>query len=504
MIAGGRLVGAEAVVVGRRGDRRAQQTAVLVNRADDGGAEHQELGVVVRVVTRHQQAAELGVAQREVHVLAGAVDAVERLLVEEALHAVLAGDRLEGRHQQLLVVGGLIGALEHRRDLELPGRDLVVAGLGGDAELEELALGVHHEAEHALRDGAEVVVVELLALGGLGAEEGAAGVDQVGAGQVEVAVDQEVLLLGAAVGDDVLGVGVPEEPQHALGVHRHRLLRAQHRCLVVEGLTGHRDEDGRDAQGVAVRVLQDVRRAHHVPAGVAAGLEGVAQPAVRERGRVGLALDQGLARERRERRTVTDRVEEAVVLLRGQAGQRVEDVGVVGRTLLQRPVLHRRGHGVGDIGVERRRLLDRREHRLVDRLRQPLLHHAEAEDVRTEDLPGLLARVEADRPAGRRPRRRRWPADGPCSHSCDFGLPRRQSPLPTADSGEPRRATCRDCFAAVTGPGHRKCRDLGVQSSGERGTSRNPQEVQSSSNGDRASATTGVPSWSRTTRTSGR
>ena len=147
----------------------------------------------------HQQAAQLGVAEREVDVLARAVDAGEGLLVEEALHAVLLGDRLEGRHQQLLVVGGDVGALEHRRDLELAGRDLVVAGLGGDAELEELALGVHHEAEHPLGDGAEVVVVELLALGRLGAEEGAAGVEQVGAGEEEVAVDQEVLLLGAAV-----------------------------------------------------------------------------------------------------------------------------------------------------------------------------------------------------------------------------------------------------------------------------------------------------------------
>ena len=300
----------------------------------------------------------VAVAEREVDVLARAVDAGERLLVEQALHAVLLGDRLEGRHQQLLVVGGLVGALEHRRDLELAGSDLVVPGLGRDAELEELPLGVHHEAEHALGDGPEVVVVELLALGRLGAEEGAAGVEQVRPGQEEVAVDQEVLLLGAAVGHDVVGLVVAEELEHPLGLGRHRLLRAQHRRLVVERLAGHRDEDGRDAQRVAVGVLQHVRRAHHVPAGVAAGLEGVAQAAVREARRVRLALDQGLARERRERRAVADRVEEAVVLLGGQAGQRVEDVRVVGRALLHRPVLHRRRDGVGDVGVQRRRLLD--------------------------------------------------------------------------------------------------------------------------------------------------
>ena len=49
-------------------------------------------------------------------------------------------------------------------DLELAGSDLVVAGLGRDAELEQLALGVEHERQHPLGDGPEVVVVELLAL----------------------------------------------------------------------------------------------------------------------------------------------------------------------------------------------------------------------------------------------------------------------------------------------------------------------------------------------------
>jgi hypothetical protein len=49
-----------------------------------------------------------------------------------------------------------------------------VAGLDRDAELEQLALGLQHAGQHALRDRAEVVVFELLALGGLGAEQGAA------------------------------------------------------------------------------------------------------------------------------------------------------------------------------------------------------------------------------------------------------------------------------------------------------------------------------------------
>ena len=324
--------------------------------------------------------------KREVDVLARPVDARERLLVEQALHAVLLGDRLEDGHQQLLMVGGDVAALEHRRDLELARRDLVVAGLGGDAELEQLTLGVHHEAEHALGDRTEVVVVELLALGRLGAEQGAAGVDQVGTGQEEVPVDQEVLLLGPAERHDLLQVVVTEQLQDALGVRAHRLLAAQQRRLVVQRLAGHRHEHRRDAQGVAVRVLQDVGRAGDVPAGVAAGLEGAAEAAGREAGGVGFALDQGLARELGERLAVADRLEEAVVLLGGQAGHRIEDVRVVRGPLRQRPVLHRRGDRVGDRRIELGALLDGRDHGLEHRLGQPQLHLGLGEDVRTEDL----------------------------------------------------------------------------------------------------------------------
>ena len=88
-----------------------------------------------------EQVALGGVAEREVDVLARAVDALEGLLVEQALHAVLLGDPLQRDHQQLLVVGGDVGALEHRGQLELARGDLVVAGLGRDAQLEQLALG---------------------------------------------------------------------------------------------------------------------------------------------------------------------------------------------------------------------------------------------------------------------------------------------------------------------------------------------------------------------------
>ena len=86
-------------------------------------------------------------AHRPVVVLAGAVDAGERLLVQQADEPVLAGDVLHHLHRQLLVVGADVRVLEDRRDLVLARGDLVVAGLDRDAELAQLGLGVQHAGE---------------------------------------------------------------------------------------------------------------------------------------------------------------------------------------------------------------------------------------------------------------------------------------------------------------------------------------------------------------------
>jgi hypothetical protein len=82
------------------------------------------------------------------------------------------------------------------RHLVLVGRDLVVPRLDRHAELGQLALHVEHAGQDPLGDRAEVVVVELVALRRLGAEQRAPGVDRGRALEVVLLVDQEVLLLG--------------------------------------------------------------------------------------------------------------------------------------------------------------------------------------------------------------------------------------------------------------------------------------------------------------------
>ena len=301
MIAGGASLAPRRWSLAARGDRDAQQVAVLGDGADDGGAEDEELGVVVRRVARLEQVLARVVGHRPVVVLARAVDAGERLLVQQAAQAVPVGDALHRLHDEHVVVGGEVGVLEDRRDLVLARGDLVVPRLDRHAELEQLELGLDHAGQDALGDGAEVLVLQLLALGRLGAEEGAAGVDQVGPGVVEVLVDQEVFLLGADGGEHLRRVGA-EELEDAQGLLRERLHRAEQRRLLVERLAGPRAEGGRDDERRAVGVLEDEGGAGRVPGGVAAGLERGADAAGGEAGGVGLALDQLLAAELGDRR----------------------------------------------------------------------------------------------------------------------------------------------------------------------------------------------------------
>ena len=159
--------------------------------------------------------------------LTRAVDPRKGLFVQQAGEAVLFGRALEHGHGELLVVGSDVGGFEVGRNFELTRCHLVVASLGGNAQAVELLLHVLHEHLHALGDGAEVVVVELLALGGRGAKQGAAREEQVWAQGDEGVVDQEILLLGAAAGVHRSNVGFTEQTQQALGLAIHGGVGAQ-------------------------------------------------------------------------------------------------------------------------------------------------------------------------------------------------------------------------------------------------------------------------------------
>ena len=369
---GRRFVRTESVVVAGAGDGRAQQALVLVDRADDRRAEHQKLDVVVRVLAGRQQVVALIITHRPVEVLARAVDAGERLFVHQARQAVLRRNALQGFHHHHLVIGGDVRGLEHRRDFVLARRHFVVARLHRHAQRVELGFALRHVREDTVGDRTEVLIFQFLALGRRRAEQRAASVDQVGTREVEVAIDQEVFLLGAAGRGDPRGLRT-EQLQDAPRVLREGIHRAEQRRLLVERLTGPAQERCRDNEGDRATALEQPHRAGRVPRRVAARLEGAAQAARREARRIGLAPDQFLARELEDGLAVGGRVEEGVVLLGRDAGQRLEPVRVVGRAVLDRPFLRGLGHRVGHRAVERFGLHDGAAQRLVHLLRQTLL-----------------------------------------------------------------------------------------------------------------------------------
>ena len=121
------------MVVAGRGNGSTQELLVVIDGLDHRGEEDDELQVVERGIARIEQVLGLG-TDRPVVVLAGAVDAVEGLLVQQADQVVTGGDELHLLHHDEVLVDGLIDLLVDRRELVLAGSDLVVLGLGGNAK----------------------------------------------------------------------------------------------------------------------------------------------------------------------------------------------------------------------------------------------------------------------------------------------------------------------------------------------------------------------------------
>ena len=120
----------------------------------------------------------------------------------------------------------------------LRGSDLVVLGLGENAELPELLVQILHVGGDAGFDGTEVVILQLLTLGRLGAEERSAAELEVNTLLIQLLVDQKILLFGSHGGGDSRHVGLAEQVQDPDRLSAQALHRAEQRCLFVEHLAG--------------------------------------------------------------------------------------------------------------------------------------------------------------------------------------------------------------------------------------------------------------------------
>ena len=198
------------------------------------------------------------------------------------------------------------------------------------------------------------MVIHLLALGRLGAEQGSAGIDEILSLLIQLPGNQEILLLRAHGGADALHIRISEELQDPHGLTVQGLHGAKQRGFLVQSFTAVGAEGCGDAQGGSL----DEGVGGGIPGGVASCLKGGPQAAGGEGGGIGLALDQLLAGEIHDHAAVGSGGNKAVMLLGSDSGEGLEPVGVVGCSVGNRPVLHGGSHSIGNAGLQLRAVID--------------------------------------------------------------------------------------------------------------------------------------------------
>ena len=123
---------------------------------------------------------------------------------------MLGSALLHHHHNQLVGVTGVVCIGVNGRDFVLTGSRLVVLGLGQNTQPPKLLIQIPHKFGNTGTDGAEIVVIQFLTLGGQRAKKGAAGKPQVFPLGIHILGQQEILLLRAYTGHDSLCLGITE------------------------------------------------------------------------------------------------------------------------------------------------------------------------------------------------------------------------------------------------------------------------------------------------------
>ena len=320
---------------------------MLLDRGQDVDEEGDELEVSCRILAGSKQQGAGVSTERPVVVLSRTVDTVEGLLVQQHNETVLARDLVHHVHYHLVLVVGEVALPEDWSKFELVGSDLVVPGLQGNAEFVAFVLEILHECCDAGGNGREVVVLELLVLGGGVAHQCASCEDKVRPGCIEILVNEEILLLPAKVGMHLGYLWIEElaDRYRSVGNGLERLLE---RCLVVQSFACVRDEHSRYAEGV----ILDEDGGSRIPSGVTAGLEGGADAAAGEGRGVRLLLNKGLAVEGLDHATLPVVFHQGVMFLGSHFREGLEPVGDVRDAVFERPFLHAFGDLVSRGQVE--------------------------------------------------------------------------------------------------------------------------------------------------------
>ena len=211
--------------------------------------------------------------------LAGAVHAGKGLFIQQASQSMALRHLFHGLHYDLVMIHSDVRRLIDGSQLMLRGSHLVVLGLCGHAQLPQLYVQILHESADALSDHAEVMILQLLSLGGGRAEQRTAGEDQVGSLQIFLTVNQEILLLRSDGGRHLGRLRIAEQPYNTERLLAHRLHGTKQRRLLIQRLSRIGAECRRDTEDHARRILLQKCRRCDIPGGIASRLEGCTQTA---------------------------------------------------------------------------------------------------------------------------------------------------------------------------------------------------------------------------------
>ena len=239
MIAGGASLAPRRCSLPMLATAARSSPVMLVHGLEHGRAEEQEADVLVPGCRPgSSRLSPVSVRHRPVVVLARAVDAGERLLVQQAAEPVARRPTAAPASPSGYGPTRDVRLLEHRRHLELARRDFVVARLRSARRACTARAPPPRCTPGCAPGSSRSSGPRAAGPGGCGADERAAGHHEVGAQRRSTAVDEEVLLLGPERGEDALDALVAEQLEQLDRLVGERVHRAQQRRLLVERLAG--------------------------------------------------------------------------------------------------------------------------------------------------------------------------------------------------------------------------------------------------------------------------
>ena len=122
---------------------------MAMNSLHYGCIERKELEVLCRSRSRRKQI-DSGISHdRPVAMLAGTVDTIKRLLMENHFKSMSFSNFLHDNHKHHILIDSFCSLTEHRSTLELVRCDLIVSCLQKDSQLICFSLEVLHERTHS-------------------------------------------------------------------------------------------------------------------------------------------------------------------------------------------------------------------------------------------------------------------------------------------------------------------------------------------------------------------